>query len=66
MKANKPLSAAVRVGDLVEKILIRVGFPVVRRIGIIIELHGRIARVCWGSYGTFLTPVHSLKLFTPS
>lgn len=62
MKANKPLG----LGDLVEKKLIRMGLPIVRRTGVVIELHGRIARVCWGSYGTFLTPVHSLKLLTSS
>ena len=61
--ANKPLA----IGDLVRK---KYGLLAQRstwkKTGIVVEVNAGIAKVCWGSYGTFQTPAHTLEVLASS
>ncbi len=67
MKNSETVNKPLAIGDLVRK---KYGLLAKRStwkgIGIIVEMNGGIAKVCWGSYGTFQTPAHTLEVLTSS
>ena len=67
MKNSQTVNKPLAVGDLVRK---KYGLVVNRKqwkkTGIVVEVNAGIAKVCWGSYGTFQTPAHTLEVLASS
>ena len=71
MKNSQTVNKPLAIGDLVRKKYGLMTTPSLnstnwKKIGIIVGMNAGIAKVCWGSYGTFQTPTHTLELLTSS